>query len=704
MPLTIAANGNASASEREVEAIPSSESARLLKRPPQNAGSETNQTVDNVLQIPQEMLESVRSTLHEFIRTEVRLCEQERAELIDRVARWKEVYMAPPADEPKHFPIFNSSNLTIPVVKEIVNTICAQIVQATLTAKPFWVLKDLAAEWEPFVDDVERFLDVAAKRDIHLDDAAIEWLIEGVKMGTSIMEVGHEVDVRNNYRYTADGKSVYKDKIVMRDGVVTKNVGIENFWIRAHETDIQLAEWCGRMLWLSEHDLKVAESQKKMFGVEHVISRAAGRKGSEPQEKMNEIQKLNTSRKNLHRVLVMYISFDVDGDGRKEQLKVYYAVDADFILSVQFHPYWHGKRPFVKFTYFPIEGRFYGDGLCSMLEDIQLGISDKHNKRADNETMANLKMFLKRKMVTGLMPGDPLYTGKIIEVNDIWNDLRELQMAEIYPSTIQEEQILRQYANSLSGHGEAQAGSAMPVTRTTAAAQIALLQEQSKRIDLTVRSARTGLGEVGWHAIMLYYQFGTNGKAVAWMGQKGLLVDGVFKLPRRVLELGSAISVNTPTSLQNRQVKRENALALFNLMVQLYQQMLPFVQHLAPERMPEVAHAMARGANRFMEDVLETFEVNDPEDLLAGITLLQKVLPAPEDLGGLESFRRGEESAAITDQLRRLEDLLSEADASRTRGEGVSDRSRAPRRLETSQGVRGGNLPSFQLGGEPLNR
>jgi hypothetical protein len=335
-----------------------------------------------------------------------------------------------------------------------------------------------------------------------------------------------------------------------------------------------------------------------------------------------------------------------------------------------------------------------------MLEDIQDEISDKHNKRSDNAAMANLKMLLKRKMVKGIMPGDPLYTGKVIEVNDIWNDVREFQMAEIYPSTINEEQISRQYADRLAGYSEAVSGSAMPVTRTTASAQLALLQEQAKRIDLSVRNVRRGMNEIGWHATHIYFQFGTNGKAIAWLGRKsGLAVEGVFKLPRRVHELGLALTVSTPTSLQNRQVKRENSIALFNLLSQMYERMLPFVQHLAPERMGEVAKAMAQGASRFLEDVLETFEVTDPDDLLAGLTVLEKVLPTPEDLGGLESYRRGAESVEIVDQLRRMEDLLGEANDSRTRGDGVPSSSRYGRRVAPPQGIRGGANSGFPTGG-----
>lgn len=686
--------------------IPADKAAEALDSAPENEEAEAVQLVGNVLQIPKSELTPEREKeLKGFLRTELQRAEGERGEFVRKLARWKEVYHAPTADGPKHFPIYNSSNMTIPLVKEIVNTLAAQLVQSTLTAHPTWVTKDLAGEWEPFVDDVERFLDIAARRDLELPETAVPWILEAAKLGTSILEVGHEVDIRKVKKYSADGKKTYDKKVVRKDGPTTTNIPLTDFYIRFHETDINRARWCAKRLWFPEWLLRERERQNRFQNVEEVIKGGQGTKSDDVERVHQEVEKTKPTDYHPHEVFDMWVSWDIDGDGELEELRVFYNRKTDTILSAQYHPYWHGRRPFVKIVYFPVEHRFYGEGLCEMLEDIQAGVSDKHNKRADNETLANLKMFVKRKMVKGLQPGDPLYSGKIIEVNDIWNDLRELQMSEIYPSTVNSEQILRSYADRLAGHSEAMSGSAAPVSRTTAAAQLALLQEQAKRIDLTVRNIRAGLNQVGGLTVELYFQFGTNGKAIAWLGRKsGLMVEGVFRLPRRIHELGMALSVQTPTSLQNRQVKRESSIALFNLLSQMYERMLPFVQHLAPDRMGEVASAMAQGASRFLEDVLETFEVTDPEALLAGLTVLEKVLPNAEDFGGMEAHNRGAEAAQISDQLGRLEDLLGQADDSRTRGDGVSGSSGNARGVAAEEGIRRGNRSSFPLGGSTNNR
>lgn len=680
------------------------EQAKVLKKEPQGDSYARQQLnrLDEVYQIPRSIFsEDKEAKLIRFLENEFRLAESERMPMIQKFARWKVVYAAPAADESKHWPIWNASNLTIPVVKEMVNTLAAQIVMQTLTARPRYNLKELAKEWEPFMDELERFMDVASDRDLRLDEAAIPAVLEAAKMGTSIMSVENLVDVRNQYAYTADGRGVYKRRQIRHDGPRSYHIPISRCWFRAHFRDIQDMQW-----FATEHDFTWAELkerafQKKLSGVAELKKWAWNTWLNEAERQENKLEEWEPSDFRTFQLFKAYVSWDIDGDGDQEELVLWWSKDANAICSRQFAYYWHGKRPFVKIGYFPRENTFWDEGLCEMLEDLQAGISDKHNKRADNAALANLKMILKRKMVQGLMPGDPLYMGKIIEVNDIWNDIREWQLAEIYPSTVAEEQIMRQYAERLAGSNEATAGAAMPVTRTTMGAQIALLNEQAKRIDLTVRSVRAGLNEVGALATGIYHQFGTNGKALAWLGEKGRLVEAIFRLPRRVQEIGLALQASVPTSQANRQIKAQSSLQQLQLITQVYEKLWPFAQALAPEHIAEVAHGFVHSARRFLEDFLETSDTTDVDDLLAGLVVLEKVLPAPEDFGGMESYNRGAESGALFDKLNRLENLLVEAEASRSGRDGLSAGSGNGRRMAREERIPRGGGPGMRFGGPP---
>ena len=681
---------------------------KVLTKEPEAEAEAPIQETPIAAKIPDSMWDPIEKDITNFVRDEIYQALAERSEFERKLARWRLVYDVPMPDGPKTFPFFGASNLTLHVVKEAVNTLVAQLVQATLTARPRWVLQDLAEEWEPFVDEIETFLDLASDRDMKINKTAVPWIIEAAKLGTSIIEVGYEVIEREHFRITSDGKSVYPKNVVKHDGPITYNMALEDFLIRFGESDIQRARWCGKRLRLNETDIQDQERSGRFVkgtwkAIKNLAKDTDVPKGKELQEETESTEPTERLEYVFYEVWMTYNLKPKDDGGvpKMNEIVVYYSEALQKIVGRQFHPYWHSKRPFIKLGYFPVENRFYDQGLCEMLEQIQEAISSRYNQRSDNITLAGLKIFLKRRGVKALQPGDPLYSGKVLEVLDVHNDIREMKVSEIYPSTVNEELMLRDYGDRLAGTNEVSAGSAQPVSRTTASAQLALLQEQAKRIDLTVSAIRDGMNEIGGQGIDLYFQFGVNGKGIAWMGARGRTVEAVFRLPMRVVELGLAVKVQVPTSLQNRQVKRENSIAMFNLLVNLYQQMLPLAQALASEALPSVVQAMVKGSQKFPGDVLETFDVSDPEEALAGLTVLERLLPRAEDMGGLESFARGTESAEILEKLSGLDALLREAEALRGRDSGVPELSGDAPRLPPPPRVPSDVDAGLLFGGEP---
>jgi len=647
--------------------------------------------------IPKEMWDKIEEPLADFLEEELREAESERADFLRDLARWKVVYAAPKPESPKNFPFTNASNMIIPVVKETVNTLAAQIAQATGTVRPRWIFDDLAAEWAPFTQELQEFLDIVSDRELHFEKENTEGVISKTKYGTAIYEVGHEVVEKKFYRYTQSGKEVFPRTIVIKDGPSMNLIPLQKFWIRMQEKDVQEAAWVGKEFDFSEHELRVGAEQGEFFNVSDLLpieGETSTDLVTQTEEEIENKEPLRSSW-NCHEI---WVSFPIEGE--LTELKVLFHRETRTFLYARFHPYDHGLRPFVKDGYFPVEGRFFDIGLCEMLEQIQDAISDKHNKRNDNETLANMKMFLKRKMVKGLQPGDPLYPGKQIEVNDIFNNIREFSMSEIYPSTVSEEMILRQTAERLAGTNEGVAGAAMPVTRTGTGAQLALLQEQSKRIDIPVKSTRRAHNEIGFYVLMMYMQFGTNGKALAWMGEKGRIVDAIFNLPTRIMEIGIGVKANAPTSIQNQQVKRENSIAMFNLLVQMHEKLAPMAQMLAPEQLGEFVHAMVRSAKHYAQNVLETFDEPDPDAILAGLSALERLLPRPEDLGGLEAYQRGADSAEIAEGLTRLENLHNEAQAAAEGRRRVADERRDGERSTSPPGLPPRDLSGIVIGGE----
>lgn len=626
------------------------------------------------------MSESETDRLKIYLDDELSRAEGDRGDFVLKLARWKYLYDAPMAEEPKNFPLANSANLTVPVIKETVNIQSAQLSQTTITPNPRWVVTTENDEWTPFIGVLERFLDRASREELDLDNVLETWILESCKYGTAVLEVGYIEEEVNLMVYDRKGENPKPVKTLKR-GPRVWNVPLQDFIMPFDEQDPQVSPWVSKKIRMNGWTLRDRERDGKFSGVATVLgmdestplTSAENSTGydlvvDEVTETQEVLEDTVPSLRRNYEINEVWIRFDANGDGIDEELLVYYHRQTRTLLSVRYHPYWHHERPFVALPYFPVEYRFLGQGLCEQLEAMQDEISAIHNQRLDNASVANVRAIKSRRTSGALKPGDPLFTGQIIEVEEM-DDVEPFQLGEVYPSTIMNEQVSRDYVDRLAGTNDASRGSAMPVTRTTATAQLALLQESTKRYDQTVRKIRDGIKQVGRLTFHLYFQFGVDEKKpIQWLGERGKVIPAIFNLPYSAVDLGLGFEAGAPSSMVNKEAQKQNSIALFNLMVQMYGQILQLVGPIiGPQGIAPVASSMVSAAKDFMFTTLERFDVTNPDEILAGLTTLEKLLPNPEDLGGMEAFEGRVKELEALEQISRLEGLLTQGTGGDTR-------------------------------------
>ena len=81
---------------------------------------------------------------------------------------------------------------------------------------------------------------------------------------------------------------------------------------------------------------------------------------------------------------------------------------------------------------------------------------------------------------------------------------------------------------------------------------------------------------------------------------------------------------------------------------------------VGPQGIAPVASSLVKSAKTFMFQTLERFDVTNPDEILEGLTTLEKILPAPEDLGGMEDYERRVKELEVVEQIGRLEGLLTQ--------------------------------------------
>lgn len=600
-----------------------------------------------------ELSDRQRMDLANYLYQEMWACESERNPQILKISRLKQKYRTDRPDTPKNFPIANSSQITIPVIKTAVDATASRVYQTLMAAEPPVRVKTDDEDYADFAEDLEKFLGLYAANRLDYDEVMDTFTTECVKLGTSFLEVTTLNDRRAVVEFDPS-LGVYNKVIQTRfSGPIIYNIPYEDFWCRPAYQDIQKAPWCGKEVRLTWPQIKDMAMQGDFNPTEVNKIRRFYETGFVPQTILDDEKQERSVpwARYIYRIFEIALRWDVDGDGIEEELLVYFHRESRTLLRCKFSGFAGGRRPWEVGRFKKIEYRLYGEGLAETLEQLQDEISTIHNQRIDNATIANLKIILVSKLIQGLRPGDRLWTGKIVKVTDVKADVGTLGLGEIYPSTVQNEEIAQQYVREVAATSEVATGTAQPVTRTTAAAQLALLEELNRRFDKSIRGMRRTIRGVFTQMTDLFKQFGTGGLASQWLGDfKGQRLEAFLQLPGSLLDQKIKIHVQATRSGNNREVDFQTQIAVMQLVIQMGQQAIQLVQGLAPQATGVVAHELVQTLIPIFKKVMQYADAPDPDKAIAVLSVLDRILPSPEDMGGMAAAQ-GASNADMVAQL-----------------------------------------------------
>lgn len=594
-----------------------------------------------------KLTDDQRSRLAAYLDRELSLCESERDPYIRKLARLKYKYRTEYPEHPKDWPIANASQITIPVIKTAVDTIEGRLFQTVAAAEPLARYKTEDEQFTDFAFDFEEFMRLYTVDYLDFTDTVLDPHVkETVILGTSVLEVTNWKDQKSMGVWDPSTSEYIKETLTCHSGPTIFHFPIEDFWIRPGYQDHQKAPWCGkelRLTWTELKDMAFSGELNKDF-IARIARFQETHGDTSPIQNVDEyLEKFRPNYTELYHIFELAVRWDVDGDGLDEELILYYHKPSRTILRVKFNNFYKGRRPWIVTRYKLIPHRFYGEGLAEGLEHLQDEISTIHNQRIDNATIVNLRIILVAKLIQGMRPGDRLWSGKIVKVGNVKEDVGTLQMGEVYPSTVQNETIAQSYVHQLSGAGEAAMGQAQPVSRTTATAQMALLEELNRRFDKPLRNIRKTVREVHRHLSDLFMEQGTGGLADQWLGPvRGRRVEGFLQLPPELINRKLKVQVSATRSSNNREIEFQTQVAVMNLIIQQGQQMLALVQNIAPQATAMIAYELVKTIRPVFRKVMAYADAGDPDQAVAVLDVLERVLRPPEDMGGMAAARQAE--------------------------------------------------------------
>jgi hypothetical protein len=568
-----------------------------------------------------------------WLSLEIAEARRQRTSYDDKLIKWRKQYEAVPEVEEKIFPWKGCSNVVAPLIGIVTDALSARIESDLIGRPDFCQAKVIRPdpEWQKIAERLERYLNHAAKQENDLDteNAMRDLIHDCVLNGTSFLKIPYVYEEQYIPERIEDGKINFR-KIVSHNGPKHVWVSVFDMLWPDGTYDIQKSRWLAQRVMLEWYQL-VERSKNPLFGYsKDAIANVENHfKQNIPKEMLDLYGIIGFSfapKENLE-LYEVYVKADFENPGEYKEYIVTIHPESESILRIIRLFYAHGKRPFVQFFYNKRTGIIVAQGVGSMLERIQDGITASLNQMIDNATAANTIVLKARK--GSLKATEEIYPMKKLMLDDI-NDVEQFRIGEQLSGVTATISALRDYAERRSGVTDYHLGLESPDvgTRATATGTMSLIQEGNRLIDARLRAFRLSMNE-GWQmTVQTYQQFAPIRKIVGVLGEDAGDLIETFNFPPEWIFDKIAITVSQSSSSANREIEKQNSMNLFNLLMGYYQKVVDVAAIYGSPQLPPVAKVAIdksiRALNELLEKILKSFETYNVEDFMIVLSEIER--------------------------------------------------------------------------------
>lgn len=544
--------------------------------------------------------------------------------LVAQWIRWLELYRAPVKQPARNIPYEGAANFMLPTIATDADQMYAKFMQTIHATENVWTTTALNERWVDAAKPLQDFLTWLDGSLLHMYDVNKRVVSEMVKLGTGIYKTGWTYEKRSVMTYNDQGKIVKADKITGKPFVDHVRLADFLFPPNAYALDPDAqggAVWCAERLRVSVDRLKwlgtsgspmlpnldkdnlalilnwyergvtafdaavqrndyIKASSAAAVDFDNMTTHATTSDGGGvPNQNPKEVE-----------LWEVHCRFPSSTNDSQDDIVAWYHMPTRKLLRSVYNYYHHGKRPYEVVRYFPGDG-FYGIGISEQTEVFQLMDSDLFNFTWDSALLANSRMIV-AKAGSNIAAGEPYWPGKVWIVDgNVRNDFAAFPMADIYPSLPMLAESVQSRKERRNGMGDLQIGNMQSLpSRTPATTTMSLMQEGSRRPDLTLKDMRySGLSMVGLRILQLCQQYmaspiDVGGKtllqiAVSMLGQpEGSAAATKLVTPAENVEFGLGCSITATSGSKNTETAKQDYLALMQIAGQTSQQLIQFAQ------------------------------------------------------------------------------------------------------------------------------
>ena len=539
---------------------------------------------------PKELSEDIIQDKDELKKVVSNLCKEYNQAKSDRFekertwAKWRRQFEARPFSARKDYPYPNASNTVPPLSLIVGQAIFGHLKEMYDAVDPPWYVKPLREGDDELVKQTRvltKYFNILSKSrtDLNLKKFKRDFFQEVAVMGTCYVKVPWTTK-EWNFKKSKDESVSAK----LHDGPELLAIPVEDMVYPEAYKDIQSMPWFAHTVCKAEYEIQ----NLKTSGV---YDEAAADKvlnygipiSNERTETEDSIKQSYPSRDGEFEITEFYFYYDADGDGVFEDLVFSVHVPSETVLRQSYNEFGYrmiSVGTFIERT-FALEGRGSGQTTEYQQDEIE-GI---HNIRNDNMKFSNMRLLVAKRGT--LTANEAIYPGKILLADSPKDDIVPLQLGEVYPSSLQAENMTMNYAREASGMSSIMSGFSDQRlgTRDTASGQSLRLSRGRGLFSAVGEGLNECFSEVG---MMLFFQMVKNKErlmaneriAKRLTDEELDLLETVLSVPLQEVPLKLAFSIRTCDVDQTFEVKRQNILSLTQLFSQYAMQIIPLSDKL----------------------------------------------------------------------------------------------------------------------------
>lgn len=566
-----------------------------------------------------ELEKDARLKLIDHFTEEINRAKGDRRELEERWERAHRLFEGRRTE--KNFPWPGASNIHIPLVSSHVAAIHARFMTTLFTPEPFWRVRARNPETQDFSTAATEFMEWAHINQFDWYGPVRDFSLDAIKLGIGILKVTWSRKRGKVFRYD-ENYDIVEDDIDIEDQPKVEAVNPVHFLWPLDYDDIQTAPWICHEMIMTIGELKTLQSQGVLFNVDKLIGAESTIKDDVTIER-DRLEGIVGGARYAAKIWEIWGRYDINGDGIEKEIQAIIEPGTSTILRLNPNPYFHRKRPFIVGRLEAREHRLVGSSVSDQIGALNEEINTVHNQAVDATTSGIIQMFKVRKGSPADI-GDSLnqiYPAKKIPVGQM-DDVEELSLGPQKVNSLPLEQEDRQYAERRTGISDFNLGrEPSPSRRGTATGTLAIIQEGNKKFDFQIKDMRTALGTAGVMILELYRQMNPEGIVQEVLGSEAETFSTIrVVFPEEPLLKAISIEVVAGTASVNRQVQRQDAMTVFQIMTTFYQQAFQLGQLLSqpgiPPPLAEMAVRLAGGADVMMREILNSFENRRADELL----------------------------------------------------------------------------------------